>query len=309
MRTWAIRLAVAVFLAAGSMQTLARATLHGDFEAARSHFTSGQYEEAAQLFARIVAEPLDPNAPDFRKRREILEAARPVYAACLVGLGRTSEADAIILEQLRDDPFYEPAAGQFAQPVMLRFIRVREGHQAELDDVKQRVLLARQDSVQKDQRQRELDSARLQRLEELAGTDTLVRERSRLVSFAPLGVGQFQNGNTGLGIFFASSELVAAAASIVSAIVAHDFATVDCRQRTDVDCPELERRFQVARAVNWSSFALTGALAITGIVEAQVAFEPTTTTTRTRPLPPRVTVSPAVVVGQDGAVVGVALRF
>ncbi len=285
------------------------ASLHSDFEAARSLFTSGQYEEAAQLFARVLDEPLEPTAPDFKKRREILEAARPVYAACLVALGRSSEADRVILEQLRDDPFYEPAPGQFAQPVMFRYIAVREEHLTELDALKQRVLRTRQESLLKEERQRELDEGRLAKLEELAGTETVVEARSRLVATVPFGIGQLQNGSSGLGAFFAASEVVGVAATIASAFVAHDFASVDCREHTDVDCVELERRFDTARAVNWASFAVTGALIVAGVAEAHVSFVPATTTRKRRAIPPRVTLEPAVVFAEEGALVGVTARF
>lgn len=118
--------------------------------------------------------------------------------------------------------------------------------------------------------------------------EVVVEKRSRLVAALPFGVGQFQNGAEGLGVFFASSEALAAAVSIGSAIMvsrlADTGATMRNRQDQPVNVIALNRQIDEAAWVNRISFGTWAALAVIGVIEAQVAFVPERRTVRERQL-------------------------
>src|SRR5262245_50008728 len=55
----------------------------------------------------------------------------------------------------------------------------------------------------------------------------IAEKRSRMISFVPFGAGQFQNGDTGLGILFMASQALAAGSSIAFGAVHAFYASVD----------------------------------------------------------------------------------
>lgn len=251
-----------------SLAAFAWADARADFESGRNAFTGGQYERAVEVFAALLAEPSDPKSPDAKKRREIQQAARPLYAASLLALGRGAEADRVILAQLYDDPFYELPVGQFPDPVVQRFAAVARENAKDLDAARQRVVRERQEQL--DQEQRERDRAALRPPKAVTTVEhTTVFVRSRVVASVPFGIGQFQNGNVGLGAFFAASEVAGVAASIATHVIAQHYAAANCAVD---DCGVARAGFEAARTGNWISVGLTSALVVAGIVEANVAF-------------------------------------
>ncbi len=279
-----------------------------DLETGRNLFSNGQYADAAKVFGQLLGEPLDAHSADYKKRREINQAARPVYAASLVALGRGAEADKVILDHLRDDPFYEPPPGQFPEPVVQHFITVLSDHRDEIELLKKRILKEREDSVLIEQQQQLLEQKRIAELERLAAEETVVTSRSRLIALAPFGVGQFQNGSNGLGAFFATAESLGAVSSLVSLVTAEHFASLSCRDPA-VSCPDVKSAFRTARYVNWASFSVTAALMVAGIIEAEVSLVPESKTTRSRPIRAPMKVVPAATVTQEGAAVGLTVSF
>jgi hypothetical protein len=134
----------------------------------------------------------------------------------------------------------------------------------------------------------------------------------------PFGVGQFQNDASALGWFFLVSETLTATASIVSGAIAYDYSSVTCGrtvldpdtgEQAEVDCERLASSFETARAVNWITFGSTAALALAGIIEAQVSFEDEAVEVRQRELPPRLRVAPTASAGSDGAWLGLVGWF
>jgi len=293
---------------------LARPARAGDleeFQLAKSRYDAGNYEQAAARFAVL----LDPNEPTHLTDPKLRRLAGPLYAASLVALGRLEQADEVIADTLRADPSNMPTAGDFPQPVIDRFIKVRGEIAEELNAIQQaRDQHKRQQELDR-QRRRAAELARLAKLEQMASEERIVEERSRLVAMLPFGVGQFQNDDLGLGLFFAISEGVFAAGSVVSAIIAYDYAAVDCRTFVDpdtgapADCAELQSSFELARTMNWISFSATMVLAAAGIIEAQASFEPERVEVRKRPLPPEVKVEPSATATESGAALGLTIRF
>lgn len=287
-----------------SVSSLANADARSDFEMGRNLFSDGQYERASEVFAKLMAEPFDSAAPDAKKRHEVSLAARPLWAATLVALGRVSEAEDVLLAQLRDDPFYEPPAGQLPEPVMQRFIAVASQHAAELDALRKKILGERQELVAREQRDREQ-----QRIAEVARSrpaGVAHTRRSRYTALAPFGVGQFQNGANGLGVFFATSEAVGVAASLATLLSAQHFGVADCRID---DCVAARRGFETSRTANWLSVGLTTALVIAGVIEAQVTLVSEEPATLGRAAAFKSRVEPLLNVGGGSATVGVSIGF
>lgn len=285
---------------------------------AESRFNGGEYEEAAEILQRLLAEPIVPEAADAEARASAYLRARPLYAACLVALGRDAEADAVILEQYRADPFYELPTGLFPQPVVDRFIRVAAENRAQIEAWKKEIIDEQQTEAARDAELERRRKERLARLEVMAAEERTVISRSRWLAAVPFGVGQFQNDDIGLGIFFAASETLTIASGIASFVIAQDVKdtrcsrvppTIDEESGEAVDCDRLQTRFNVARAVNWVSLGSAAALMIGGIVEAQLAFEEDKVEVRKRPIPPPVEIRPDLEVSGQGAIFGVRGRF
>lgn len=297
----AVAVVIAVFFA--GFASFAQADVRADFEAGRSHFGNGRYDKAVEVFSAMLAQPLDSRSPEARKHREILQAARPLHAASLVALGRIEEADRTIYDQLRDDPFYEPPAGQLPEPVVRRFIEVAAKHAVELDALRQRILLERQDAVLREQRERDRQQTLSGHVVEVEVVE--VSRRSRLLAMVPFGVGQFQNGRNSLGTFFAVTEALGATAAFGSLVVSQHFAAADCRLE---DCVAAMKGFEAARAANWISASLTGALMIAGVVEAQVSLVPEARSTFRRPAP-RASLTPWASPLTGGALFGLSANY
>jgi hypothetical protein len=123
---------------------------------------------------------------------------------------------------------------------------------------------------------------RLQRLIDLAGTERTVEQRSRVLAMVPFGVGQYQNGHDGLGLLLAVTEGVLLAGSI-TAFVFHE----NLRNQEPAPGRFDDARLAEAasRYINQISFGLFAVVAITGVIDAQLRFQPTRVIEVRRPLP------------------------
>jgi len=285
-----------------------------DFELAKSRYDVGSYQEAADEFAKL----LDPKGSSYLRDAKLRQQARALYAATLVALNKGEQADDVIATLLREDPTYQPTPGYFPQQVIDRFIAVRAKLRVELEEIARKRLAEEQQREAERQRARAFEAKRVAALEDLAREERVTELRSRWIATIPFGVGQFQNGDEALGWFFATSEVLTGAASIVSGIIANNYAAVQCGKTevdpdtgkpVPVDCERLGTSFLTARTVNWISFGTAAVLAIAGIVEAHVSFEPEQTEVRKRELPPSLRVTPAASAGPSGLMLGLEGRF
>lgn len=275
----------------------------------------GKYDECARELDKL----LDPKGQRPLQRRQVKETARIYHAACLIGSGRFENADAPLRDALRDNPQMEqPDALVFPRPVVERFLRVR---QSMIEEIQREDLKRLEDAKRRaeDERLRqEAERLRLKQLESIAGRETIVDPNSRWLAAVPFGVGQFQNGDQGLGIFFFTSEVLALGTALTSLGIA---------THIDRQSAEIENEGQVSdansRAQDWhlagrvGSWAFLG-LAALGIAEAQIAFVPETRSIRKRALPPPpvpqrtqggLSVEPTVAVGDRGFSLGFGGRF
>ena len=260
---------------------------------ATTRYENGQYKDAAEIFKGLLSIKADPETEEGKRRLQIYLTARPMYATCLVALQDIEGADAVILDQFRANPFYELPAAQYPQAVSDRFIDVSTRNRTLIESWKKAMIRTQQIEAAERARIEQARRERLERLEQMAAEEKVVTSRTRLLALVPFGVGQFQNDNLGLGVFFATTETLALGTSIVSFIISDDIKDTTCpdideQSGLPLDCAALQDQFEAARVVNWVSFGTAIALVVGGIIEAQISFEPNSVEIRKRNIPPPV---------------------
>jgi tetratricopeptide (TPR) repeat protein len=297
------------------------------FELAKTRFDAGSYDEAAARFAAMLDPTLAPceRGPTDAQRDpcrlsepDLIERARGLAAAALVALGRAGEADAYIEKVLLDNPTYAPNPAVFQPEVIDRFTAVRARIRAQIEAGAKRKAEDQREARQKAEEAREEERRYVAELSRLAESERVVETRSRWIAAVPFGAGQFQNGDRGLGWLFLAGEAAAGATSIISALALTSFQGVDVSPKDpasgerNVDIDALNARIDVVTAVNRVAFGAFMAMAVTGIVHAQLTFVPERATLRKRPIPPpppSFSAAPTISVFPGGAALGVGGRF
>jgi hypothetical protein len=276
-----------------------RANEQQAFELAKSRFDTGDYKEAHGRLASLLNPSLPPcdkgvaGAPDDCRLTDtdLIERARALDAAALLALKREAEADARIEAILRQNPTYTPNPALFPQEVLDRFILVRTRIQPELaKQIEKRDQEERARRIAQ-QKLHEAEQRWIDEIQKMAGEERVIERHSRLIALLPFGLGQFQNGDTALGVVFAVSEALLGAGSLVSYGVFFNYATTNPYQRGpegEALVPgEPERSIQIAATVNRVLFSAWAGVSAIGIVQAQIAFVPEKVTPRKRTVPPR----------------------
>jgi hypothetical protein len=299
----------------------ARAGDAQELELGKSRVDRGEYDEAAKRFDVMLSPERPPCGKGMEKSGacritdpELVERARAQYAIALVALSRLDEADQQILVLLRHNPAFSPNPAVFPQVVVDRFTRVRGEHQAELDRIAREKGDKERLSRIAQQRARDAEQKWVAELQRMAGEKRVVEKHSRWVAALPFGVGQFQNGDTGLGVFFAVSEILAGGASIVTGALVLNKTSVDVTRPDPetgkaIDPTQLQSEVTALKTANAVSFGLFAGLAVAGILQAQIGFVPERVRVERRPVPKRPSIIPNVAVGPGGASLGRVGRF
>jgi hypothetical protein len=270
--SWLGVVAVMAWLAPG----VARANDFDQFQNARVAYESLNYELAADLFKGLLSTAAAGDT------RPVVIESRKYLAAAYLFLGKRPDAEAQLELLLRAVPDYVLDPLAFPEEVGKTFNVVKARLQAER--AKADAARAREAATKQGHHELELQQqrARLQRLIELASTERVERRRSRWVAMVPFGIGQFQNDHNGLGLVLAVSEGALLAISVTSFALHESLrGQVPTASRRD-DARLAEATF---RYTNQISFGLFGALAITGIIDAQLRFVPSRSYEERRPLP------------------------
>lgn len=272
------RSSVACFLALWGLALPlgARANDFDQFQNARVAYESLNYDLASDLFEGLLADAVPGD------KRPLISESRKYLAATYLFLGRPADADAQFTLLLQAEPEYVLDPLAFPAEVVQVFAAVkarigRERAQA-AEDKSRAEEKNRVDRAMTDEQQRE----RMQRLLHLASTERVVEVRSRWIAAIPFGAGQFQNDHDGLGLVLAVSQGVLLATSVVAFVVHESL------RGQDPAAHELEsaRLAEVAsRYTNQISLGLFAVVAITGVIDAQLRFQPSHSTERQRGLP------------------------
>jgi tetratricopeptide (TPR) repeat protein len=271
----------------------ARANDFEEFEAARAAYDTQDYARAAKLFDALGG----GDTPALTNRSLLFESKKYLGASYLF-LGELQRAEDEFERLLRMDPEYILDPLGFPEEVQRLFARVK----TRLDSERR---------VAEDERRREEDRTRVAqtrrdteererwvRLTQLAETEHVREIRSRWIALVPFGLGQFQNGHVSLGAILAVSEGSLFAIAAVSWAV-HE----NLRGQTPVESERDEYNLteRATRYTNQISFAMFVALAITGVIDAQVRFQDSREYERKRPLPPELSPAPEVSLGLGSA--------
>jgi tetratricopeptide (TPR) repeat protein len=249
------------------------------FQNARVAYDSLNYELAADLFRGLLA-----NASPNDSRPLVLES-RKYLGAALLFMKHSDEADQQFELLLQADPSYVLDPLTFPEEVNRRFDAARKRlEHARAEAARAKAAAAtNQQAVQDDVvvKRRE----KIQRLIELAGVERVERQRSRWIAMMPFGIGQFQNQHESLGLVLAVSEGVLLGAAVTSYFLHESLRDEDPKGLSDESIADARLAEAGFRYSNRISLGLFAAVAIAGIVDAQVRFKPSLTYERRRPLP------------------------
>jgi len=290
----AAALAIAICFCAN----VARADDANELELAKNQYDAGRYAEGAARFREI----LNTNSPNALKSPTAIERGRAYYAACLIALGRSDEAIDQIERLLRANPLYKPDPVVFPEEVIKRFQEVRGRLTSEILAADR----ARNDARTRLENQQKAYIAQLQRL---AGEESVVVRHSRWIAALPFGVGQFQNGQEGMGYAFLVTEGLLAGTSIAAGAIHMQLVSDYARAPASFNYDDFLSRKNTWRDVSVYSTSVFAVLAITGVVQAELAFVPEVREVRTRPLPTPPPVLPTVGAVDSGLMLGVYGKF
>jgi tetratricopeptide (TPR) repeat protein len=259
----------------------------GDLEKGTSSYDAGRYEEGAERLRQM----LDSERVNGLKEPRNIERARAYLAACLVALGRLEEAKREIDRIYRQNPVYIPDPVIFPGRVIDLFADERQRLKEEILKAERAKAEQEKENRLKQEQAREKQQEYLNTLRQLAADESIVVRHSRWIAAVPFGMGQFQNGDTGLAYAFLVSELLALGTSVGSMGVLLTLSTdasnhlVSPETGRDVDWTDLNQRLRTAQAINIYSTAAFVGLALGGVLHAQLTFVPEVREHRTRPLP------------------------
>ncbi len=293
-RHW-FRLVVAVCLSASAVQaaptnqgtqpkprTVAGERLGEDAEISRATglYDTGQYEACVDAFDHL----LSPDEPRRLRSPAKVEAARTYHGACLIGVGRTTDAERVFKEAILENPQMKAPDGLlFPEAVVELFLRV---HESMLDEIRRAEQKRMQDAevrANREQRLRERERQRVEQLVAFAEKESVVETHNRWIASIPYGVGQFQNGSSGLGWLFLVSET-----ALSGLLVGSVYTQVYYQSKSAELAKTQEERNAGIRSATAlqtiSGYGLLGVGAI-GILEAHLSFVPEVRIERKRQLP------------------------
>lgn len=252
---------------------------------------AGLYEAAKYRECSVEIERLlDPTAHRTLRQTGVVENARVYWAACLLGAGEGDAADAPLRAAIHENPQMKaPDSLVFPQPVVERFLKVRDSLVNEIRAAEQARIVQAQREAQRRLQSRARERDRMRELEKLAAKETLIQRNSRVIAAIPFGVGQFQNREPALGYTFLISEALLGGLSFTAVVLQSKLATEANRLQRGgqaVDDAQQESNQRTLGALKTGGFWAFAALAIGGIVQAQVAFVPEFREERPRKLPP-----------------------
>jgi hypothetical protein len=263
--------------------SIGRADERTELDKAYSAYIAHRYDDAEVRLRAL----LDPKTGTLRDPDTIADA-RMYLGAVLVAEGKKDDAGKIFEALLVDRPEYEPDPLRVATAAVDAFIDVRARIRARLASIKAERARVEQDARARAEAERQKAAARVALLEQLASEEVVRQENSRWIALLPFGVGQFQNGDSVLGgVFLATEGALALGSGIGAGISLYDSAKAsDANTRLDPAASQYQTYAQQAAWVGDLLAAGFALVAITGVVQAQIAFVPERVHVRKRPLPP-----------------------
>ena len=263
-----------------------------DVEKARAAYLARNYAEAEARLLVLV----DPKAG--LKELSLLSQARMYLAAVLLAQGKREEATAAFEKLILDDSVFEPDPLSFPGEVINTFFDVRAQLQERMRQNaidRARLEVERRALAEEERRKQE---AWLAKVKQMAQEEKITVRNNRLLAFIPFGAGQFQNGESVLGWTFLVSE---AALVLGTGVTIPMYAYARGRAEDEALANDIDRKAQLyqdradnIRTLNLSLAGAFAAVAITGIVQANLTYVPERVETKRRDLPPISRITPVV---------------
>jgi tetratricopeptide (TPR) repeat protein len=263
-----------------------------EFKKGRYAYIAKSYDDADALFRKM----LDPQSGTLHDK-VLVNEAHMFWGATLIIKGKKDEAIQQFDALLKVDPKYEPDPTVFPLEVAKVFFDTKALYE------KRAAALAEEEARREKERKEQQEGARraqierLRELEILVGEEYVTDHHSRWKALVPGGIGQFQNGKNGLGVFFLSTEALFLAGGIVT--VPFYLANLADASSTLNQGPQYRPVAQAyldrANDARYTNLAFYGALALTaiaGVIEAEVNYVPDVTGVKPRKLPDLPGVSP-----------------
>jgi hypothetical protein len=249
-------------------------------------YEAGKYRECASELERL----LDPLNKQALKQASTVENARVYWAACLMGAGETDAADAPLRAAIHENvQMNQPSSLVFPQPVVQRFLKVKESLVNEIRAAAEARIKAAREEAREREEKLARDRDRMAALEKLARQQYVVVRNRRSLAFIPFGVGQIQNRQEPLGYTLMAGELLLGGLSLAAIAVQSRLANgADELRHQGKTVKEDEQKDLQAF---WSTVKTTSAwaflaVAVGGVVQAQLEFVPEFREVKQRPLPP-----------------------
>ena len=304
-------LLAAVALAIGlTVAHAVRADEQSDLDKGRAAYEAKNYEDADKRFRAM----LDP-ATGSLKDSALIKQARMYWAAVMIGLKKTTEANAVFEKLLLDDASFEPDPLSFPGGVIEAFIERRSKMRDRLNAAA--ADQAKRDAERKarDEAEKKREIARVKALEKMASEETITHMHSRWIALVPFGAGQFQNGQPALGWAFLSAEIALIGAGLITYPIYYNERSKAFAAYLAQDTDRQQQFFDRANEALIANGVLLGAaaaVAAIGVVQAQIVYVPQVLETKKRPLPGASIapiVAPMLERGGVGGVFGVTGRF
>jgi hypothetical protein len=261
-----------------------------DVEKARAAYLAHNYTEAEDRLRALV----DPKTG--LKDLSLLSQARMYLAAVLLAQGKRDPATEAFEKLILEDPAFEPDPLSFHPDAINTFFDVRAQLQEKIRQAAQNAARLEAEKRAKAEEERRRQEAWLAQVKQMATEEKITVRNSRLVALLPFGAGQFQNREPVLGWMFLVSE---SALVIGTMITVPLFIYAD--GRANGQGPDLEGKAELYRArrdtiqtVNLSLVGAFAAVAVTGIVQANLAYVPEVSETKKRELPPQARLVPSI---------------
>jgi hypothetical protein len=284
-----------------------------DFEKARIAYLKKDYVEADARFAAM----LDPKTGTV-KTPALVNEAEFAWGATKYAQGDVTGAHKHWERVIRDTMgTYSPDVLTYPANVINDFLSERDHvNSVLLQEQKQEAERAAAERKRAAEERARLQ-ARVKELEKLTTEETVVVHASRLVALLPFGIGQFQNRKNGLGWFFLLTESAAVLTTVVllfpyrwnvdqwNAVLSDPTSGMTRHDRAAL-ADQYAAVAQNIRTADFITLGALGALAVAGIIEAEVAFKPQFSFTRKRKV---AAIWPSLAPVAGGAFVGLGGRF
>jgi hypothetical protein len=278
-----VRLVAACLLVAGTVWADDQAL----FTNGENAYKNKDFIEAEARFRAMVDPKSALHSPT------LLDHAHAYLGGTLIELGKPkAEAMLEFKAVLLHNPDYDPQKLQvFPTKVLDAFVEARQLYKKEILEEKERREREEREKREREEKEKEKQRLYLAALEKQAGEQIETRTRNRLLTFVPFGVGQFQNGQNALGwTFFTGQLALLAGGAIAGGLALYNLDQYNHWLVTDAPnqnffIGEYRARFNSAAIANYVFDGAFVLAAVAGIVQANFAFVPQTTTVKPRPLP------------------------